>query len=460
MRCWPIAGLAGSRTSAAASVRAGRVRIGRDGPRRVEAEPAGRRRRRAAGRGGAALRLARRAQARATRSMPSGIDVPGRACLDVGASTGGFTDCLLQRGAARVIALDVGHGQLDWRLRNDPRVEVMERVNARDLRPADLPFAPELATVDVSFISLAKVLPAVAGLPGAGGRDRSPWSSRSSSSGAGRVRRRGGPLGRRAPRGGARRWPRGASGSGSRFGASRRPGCPGPKGNRETFIWCGAGGERIDDLEAAIDEVGAMSAEVARPRRVAGASSSRTPSRSRPSGAGRGVRSGRARLVRAARRPPRSSTSTATRAASLGAATSPRATWTSAWCSAATARSCRRFAPTRTPGAGLRDQLRDGRVPGRGRARRARAGPRACVQRRLPGDGPPRPRGRRRDREADRAQRRLASSASHMAGSRSSHIGSEARRWATSAATGWSPRPPPGRPATTSPTRGRSWPGE
>jgi 23S rRNA (cytidine1920-2'-O)/16S rRNA (cytidine1409-2'-O)-methyltransferase len=90
-----------------------------------------------------------------------GIDPAGRVCLDVGASTGGFTDCLLQRGAVRVYALDVGYGQLDARLRADPRVVVMERVNARHL-PADaLPERCGLVTVDVSFISLAKVVPAL-----------------------------------------------------------------------------------------------------------------------------------------------------------------------------------------------------------------------------------------------------------------------------------------------------------
>jgi 23S rRNA (cytidine1920-2'-O)/16S rRNA (cytidine1409-2'-O)-methyltransferase len=85
---------------------------------------------------------------------PEGLD-----CLDVGASTGGFTDVLLERGARRVIALDVGRGQLDWRLRSDPRVEVMEEVNARHLEAMVLPFAAELATVDVSFISLRLVVP-------------------------------------------------------------------------------------------------------------------------------------------------------------------------------------------------------------------------------------------------------------------------------------------------------------
>ncbi len=88
------------------------------------------------------------------------IDVTGLIAMDVGASTGGFTDCLLQRGAARVYAVDVGYGQLDLRLRNDPRVVVMERTNARDL--ASLPEQPDVATVDASFISLTKVLPAVA----------------------------------------------------------------------------------------------------------------------------------------------------------------------------------------------------------------------------------------------------------------------------------------------------------
>jgi 23S rRNA (cytidine1920-2'-O)/16S rRNA (cytidine1409-2'-O)-methyltransferase len=89
------------------------------------------------------------------------VHVAGRRALDVGASTGGFTDCLLQRGAAHVVALDVAYGELDWRLREDARVTVIERVNARSLTAAELPYAPELIVVDVSFISLAKVLPAV-----------------------------------------------------------------------------------------------------------------------------------------------------------------------------------------------------------------------------------------------------------------------------------------------------------
>jgi 23S rRNA (cytidine1920-2'-O)/16S rRNA (cytidine1409-2'-O)-methyltransferase len=90
-----------------------------------------------------------------------GLNPAGWVCLDAGASTGGFTDCLLQRGAARVYALDVGYGQLDQRLRNDPRVVVMERVNARYLAPDALPEPCDLITLDLSFISLLKVVPAL-----------------------------------------------------------------------------------------------------------------------------------------------------------------------------------------------------------------------------------------------------------------------------------------------------------
>src|SRR6476646_8977482 len=154
-------GIFPSRSAAAGAVRAGEVRIGRDGPvalrpsqlvepdaNLVVAEG-----RRFVSRGGTKLENALDAL---------GIEVSGRDCLDVGASTGGFSDCLLQRGAARVAAVDVAYGQLDVRLRQDPRVHVIERLNARELAPVDLPFAPSLATVDVSFISLTKVLPAVA----------------------------------------------------------------------------------------------------------------------------------------------------------------------------------------------------------------------------------------------------------------------------------------------------------
>lgn len=95
--------------------------------------------------------------------------VTGRNAIDVGASTGGFTDCLLQRGAARVIAVDVGYGQLAWKLRSDERVVNLERTNIRDLRLEQLPLRPDLAVIDASFISLEIVLPATLALLPPGG---------------------------------------------------------------------------------------------------------------------------------------------------------------------------------------------------------------------------------------------------------------------------------------------------
>jgi len=143
-------GLADSRAQAQALIMAGRVRgvdkPGREleetAPHEVESPP------RFVSRGGEKLDHGLDAL---------GVDVRGRDCLDVGASTGGFTDVLLQRGAARVVALDVGYGQLHERLRADPRVTVLERTNVRELR--ELPFAPELVTCDVSFISVRTALP-------------------------------------------------------------------------------------------------------------------------------------------------------------------------------------------------------------------------------------------------------------------------------------------------------------
>ena len=96
------------------------------------------------------------------------VVVDGRRGLDIGASTGGFTDVMLQRGAVHVVALDVGHGQFDWRLRNDPRVLVVEGFNARSLTPADLPGRVDIVTIDVSFISLRQILPVVPPLLHAG----------------------------------------------------------------------------------------------------------------------------------------------------------------------------------------------------------------------------------------------------------------------------------------------------
>jgi 23S rRNA (cytidine1920-2'-O)/16S rRNA (cytidine1409-2'-O)-methyltransferase len=151
-------GLFETRTRAAAAVMAGDVRVG-DRPARKpgelvapDAELAVADRPEFVSRGG--IKLANALDA-------LGLDPAGRHALDVGASTGGFTDCLLQRGAEAVIALDVAYGELHWTLRNDPRVTVVERSNARSLQPAELPFAPDLVVADVSFISLRKVLPAV-----------------------------------------------------------------------------------------------------------------------------------------------------------------------------------------------------------------------------------------------------------------------------------------------------------
>src|SRR5215475_1231537 len=153
-------GLFESRSRAAAAVMAGEVRLGEDGPL---ADKPGQ-----LVQGDAALLVKagtefvwRGGQKLANALDAFGIDPSGRSCLDVGASTGGFTDCLLQRGAAHVVALDVAYGELHWRIRNDERVTVLERRNARALDPAELPYAPDLFVVDVSFISLAKVLPAV-----------------------------------------------------------------------------------------------------------------------------------------------------------------------------------------------------------------------------------------------------------------------------------------------------------
>jgi len=97
------------------------------------------------------------------------ISLEGKVCIDIGSSTGGFTDCMLQHGATRVYAVDVGKGQLHWKLREDPRVVVMEGVNARYLMPADLPEPADFASIDTSFISLTNILPAVKSLLKPGG---------------------------------------------------------------------------------------------------------------------------------------------------------------------------------------------------------------------------------------------------------------------------------------------------
>jgi 23S rRNA (cytidine1920-2'-O)/16S rRNA (cytidine1409-2'-O)-methyltransferase len=181
------------------------------------------------------------------------IDVTDRDCLDVGASTGGFTDCLLQRGAARVAAVDVAYGQLALRLREDPRVTVIERRNARAIGPADLPFAPALTTIDVSFISLTKVLPAVARCLAPGGEVLAMVKPQFE---LGRER-----VGRGVVRDAAdrREAVQSVAEAAAEVGLPVRgfaaSGLPGPKGNRETFVWCGGEGEAVADLAAAIEAV-------------------------------------------------------------------------------------------------------------------------------------------------------------------------------------------------------------
>lgn len=248
-------GLFPSRSAAAGAVRAGEVRIGRDGPvalrpsQLVEPEAAlivdsGPR---YVSRGGVKLENALEAL---------GIDVAGRDCLDVGASTGGFTDCLLQRGAAHVVALDVAYGELHWRVRNDERVTVLERFNARHLTPADLPYAPDLLVADVSFISLAKILPAL--LPAlAPAFDALLLVKPQFEVGRERVGKGGvvrDPAVRRAAlveTGAA------ARALGAAVLGYVSSGLPGPKGNRETFMRLAEGGRAgaLDDLEAAAREV-------------------------------------------------------------------------------------------------------------------------------------------------------------------------------------------------------------
>jgi len=247
-------GLFPSRSAAAGAVRAGEVRIGADGPvalrpsQLVEPEttlivdeaP------RFVSRGGVKL-------ANALEAL--GIEVEGRDCLDVGASTGGFTDCMLQRGARRVAALDVAYGQLDLRLREDPRVVAIERFNARELTGDDLPFAPGLAAIDVSFISLAKVLPAVAGCLAPGGEVLAMVKPQFE---LGRER-----VGKGVVRDAADRREAivGVALAVRDLGLPVRgfapSGLPGPKGNLETFVWCGGEGEGIDDLEGAVQAVDA-----------------------------------------------------------------------------------------------------------------------------------------------------------------------------------------------------------
>jgi 23S rRNA (cytidine1920-2'-O)/16S rRNA (cytidine1409-2'-O)-methyltransferase len=245
-------GLFPSRSRAAASVMAGEVRVGEevaDKPGRLVAEDVrvsvanGRR---FVSRGGIKLENALEAL---------GVPVDGRSCMDVGASTGGFTDCLLKRGAARVICVDVAYGELAWELRTDDRVTVLERVNARALAPGDLPYRPELIAIDVAFISLSKVLPAV--MRCATERfDCLAMVKPQFEVGRDLVGKNGVVRDIEHRRTAIRAVAEGANASVLGFAPS---GLPGPKGNRETFVWLAEPGREgsIEDIAAALAEVDA-----------------------------------------------------------------------------------------------------------------------------------------------------------------------------------------------------------
>ena len=245
-------GLAPSRTAAAATVRAGRVRLGQDGstvekPSELVPEDADlvvEEGEEFVSRGGIKLDNALSAL---------DVEVDGRRCLDVGASTGGFTDCLLQRGAAMVIAVDVGYGQLDWSLRQDSRVLVMERLNARYLGDSYLPFRPELITVDVSFISLAMLMPSIVAT-GADELDllglvKPQFEVGKEKVGKGGVVRDAGDR-----RDAIRQVAEAAQEEKLVVRGLASSGLPGPKGNRETFVWAARSGDPAD-LDAVLEEV-------------------------------------------------------------------------------------------------------------------------------------------------------------------------------------------------------------
>jgi 23S rRNA (cytidine1920-2'-O)/16S rRNA (cytidine1409-2'-O)-methyltransferase len=250
-------GLFESRSRAAAAIAAGRVRLGREGA--CAAKPS--------------QMVAADIELDVDRSGPEyvsrggvklanaldafGVDPGGRRCLDVGASTGGFTDCLLQRGAAHVVALDVAAGELHASLRADPRVTVLERANARELACSELPFRPDLVVVDVSFISLRLVLPAVLGCA-APRFDCLALVKPQFELGPARVGR-GGVVRSAADR-------REALASVARYAVDElgcsllgfaSSGLPGPAGNRESFAWIAAAGDEraVQDVDGAVAKV-------------------------------------------------------------------------------------------------------------------------------------------------------------------------------------------------------------
>src|SRR4051794_22773118 len=249
-------GLFESRSRAAASVMAGEVLLGSERRRAdkpgqmvaddvrvaVDAAPA------YVSRGG--IKLANALDA-------LGMEVAGRRALDVGASTGGFTDVLLQRGAAHVVAVDVAYGELNWRIRNEERVTVLERTNARSLERSDLPYAPDLIVADVSFVSLRKAL----GAPLATAEDEFDCLALVKPQfGVGRERVGTGGVVRSAD---DRRSALVAVGEWARDSMDvsvlgyASSGLPGPAGNEETFVWLAEAGRAgaVSDVEAAAREV-------------------------------------------------------------------------------------------------------------------------------------------------------------------------------------------------------------
>jgi 23S rRNA (cytidine1920-2'-O)/16S rRNA (cytidine1409-2'-O)-methyltransferase len=245
-------GLFPSRSRAAASVMAGEVRVGEelaDKPGRLVAADAqvsvagGRR---FVSRGGVKLE-----NALAELAVP----VEGRRCLDVGASTGGFTDCLLKRGAAEVTCVDVAYGELAWELRTDERVTVLERTNARALAPGDLPYRPDLIVADVSFISLRKVLPAVVRCA-AERFDCLAMVKPQFEVGRDKIGKNGVVRDLADRRAAIVTVAQGAPAAVMGFAPS---GLPGPKGNRETFVWLAEPGRAgaVGDVGGAVAEVDA-----------------------------------------------------------------------------------------------------------------------------------------------------------------------------------------------------------
>jgi 23S rRNA (cytidine1920-2'-O)/16S rRNA (cytidine1409-2'-O)-methyltransferase len=247
-------GLARSRDQAAELVAAGRVRVGGlpaskpatavgpDAPLLVDPDPQGR------------VDHVSRGAAKLLGALaefgPRGLAVSGRRCLDAGASTGGFTDVLLRAGAAEVVAVDVGYGQLAWRLQTDPRVHVLDRTNARGLTPQAVGGPVDLVVADLSFISLRLVLPALAGVTVAGG-DVVPMVKPQFEVGRERLGS-GGVVRDPEVRAAAVRT---AAAAGSDLGLGvagvvASP-LPGPSGNVEYFLWLRAGCPPLDEAELA-----------------------------------------------------------------------------------------------------------------------------------------------------------------------------------------------------------------